>query len=286
MKLFILSNIVRLDEFAIKVWTVLLVFVGIYIVYGAAKLITLKQAEKKYSPIIQEKELALSFLNHEISEQNNYIKTLNLEVSNLTERGVQLIQTNNNLEGRIAGLNTQRELRYPFDVPTKGIVGSFAGTFGGNMYGMRHLGIDVWTTIENNGRTENNSGNPVYAACSGVVDNSDRLNGAITIKCDPIPSNYNVPDHNVDTYYAHMGNGVSKNLYIQATPGRRVQKGQLIGYQGNISKFFPNMRNVHLHFSVFGGLSEVDSKKGAYNPCLYIGGDCRTRGARFVTKYD
>lgn len=265
----------------VKIWLGGLVVLSLFVSYGIGRLVSIEEERERFVPIVEQKKTEIESLSFDVNQKEELIYDLNMEVGELIENTEVLNSRYTNLEGRVAGLFTQREQDFPLTVPSEGVVGSFAGTFGGNMYGMRHLGIDIWTTIENNGRIPGHKGNPVYAACEGVVNNMDRDNAAISIKCDPIPEHFHVPEHQVYTYYAHLGSAGNQALFIHVSPSRRVEKGQLIGYQGDLSKFFPEMRNVHLHFSVFAGLSEVDKKKGAYNPCLYIGGDCSRSGETF-----
>lgn len=265
----------------LKIWSIFLLAIGAFVVYGFGRIQTMEEERIKYSTILEEKTYAIENLNQEVGQKVGFIENMNSQLGELTDTKDSLFEENNNLKGQVAGLMVENNKEFPFIVPSNGTIGSYAGSYGGNMHGYRHLGIDLWTTTENNGKTGTHTGNLVYAACNGVVDNMDRANGAITIKCDPIPDHFDVPEHQVYTYYAHMGHAENKSLYIKVHPSQRVEQGQLIGKQGDISKFFPNMRNVHLHFSVFGGLSETDKKKGAYNPCLYIGGDCMYRGSEF-----
>lgn len=172
--------------------------------------------------------------------------------------------------------------KYPFATPTTGTLGHSAGSFGGKLYDMIHRGVDIWTTTSNHGAIPSHKGNPVHAACSGKVTNIFAPNGAIVILCDPISDNFDVPKkQGVYTYYGHMGHAETKQLYIEVKRNQRVEKGQLLGYQGDLSSYFPQMRNVHLHFSVFTGISEIDKNGGALNPCLYIGGNCNVAGSKF-----
>jgi murein DD-endopeptidase MepM/ murein hydrolase activator NlpD len=173
--------------------------------------------------------------------------------------------------------------RFPFIVPTTGVAGHQAGTFEGHLYEMTHRGIDIWTTTRNGGALPTHKGNPVYAACNGKVVSFVPENGGITILCDEIPATYKVPKHTgVYTHYSHLGNAITKQQHHGLKRGQRVAQGQFLGYQGDLSSYFPEMRNVHLHFSVFTGISEVDPNGGALNPCLYIGGNCQRQGESFT----
>lgn len=213
------------------------------------------------------------------NKSDDIVEDLNLTISSFEEKEKEYKREISDLNSKIAGAQTIRE--YPFSTPTKGILAKYAGTFGGNMNGYRHLGIDLWTTTKNNGMLPDHKGNPVYAACSGIVDNIDKSNGAVTINCDQIPNSFKVPEHKVYTHYAHLGNADTGELFINVHGSQRVKEGDILGYQGDLSSYFPDMRNVHLHFSIFTGLSETDKSGGALNPCLYIGGDCTEPGMIF-----
>ncbi len=242
-----------------------------------------EKAEGTFSAKASESQQQTQELLSSLAQKSQTINFLQAELSTITDRLHDLATENQKLGATVLGIQSEKEQLFPFQVPSNGTSGTFNGTFGGNMYGFRHLGIDIWTTTDNSGSTGTHRGNPVYAACSGVVDNRDPANGGLTIKCDPISHDYLLPSYEVYTYYGHMGNAISKELYHVVHPGKRIQMGELIGYQGDLSSYFPEMRNVHLHFSVFSGLSENDKRGGAYNPCLYIGGDCTKAGEVFKT---
>jgi murein DD-endopeptidase MepM/ murein hydrolase activator NlpD len=257
------------------------------------------------NPEAEQLRLQVNELQRQIATKEDELASLQLETDNYAEREEELMEDINGLRSRIAGISTRyfrdaensetlgssnssedrdQDSRHPFQVPTTGVVGSSSGGFRGNMYGMTHLGIDIWTSQANGGRIASGKGNPVYSACDGKVVNKRAPNADITIKCDEIPSRYDVPEHSVYTHYAHLGNAESKELYILVNRNDRVEKGQLVGYQGNLSSFFPEMRNVHLHFSVFTGISETDPNGGAINPCYYIGGNCQRQGEIFTVR--
>ncbi|MBN1331561.1 M23 family metallopeptidase [Candidatus Dojkabacteria bacterium] len=225
-----------------------------------------------YQAEIIQLESSLGIKDHKISNLTSQLQ------DSLNDKN-SLAMNNDELKEQIKGLSTKND--FPFGVPSTGVIGTYNGTFGGNMNGFRHLGVDIWTTTDNNGRISSHKGNEVFAACDGKVTRIDSDNGAITIACDRIPDNFDVPEREVYTHYAHLGNAETKELYISVARNQRVKKGDLLGFQGDLSSYFPEMRNVHLHFSVFTGLSETDKSGGALNPCLYIGGDCSRRGAGF-----
>ncbi len=267
----------------IKIWLVLLLFLVLLITAEVSVYLSQQRYRTKIANTIKEKselqtklQAQIETINFELGEKVEETETLATEKENLTEE----IQ---NLNGKIAGLTDQK---VPFVVPSNGLVATYAGTFGGNMNGMRHLGIDIWTTTKNSGILANHKGNAVYSACDGKVVGMDPNNAGLTIDCDEIDKSYALPAYKVYTHYSHLGHAETKELYNVVGVGTRVKAGQLIGYQGDLSSYFPEMRNVHLHFSVFTGISETDKKGGALNPCLYIGGDCSKVGQEFVVKKD
>lgn len=239
------------------------------------------QMAKEKDEIISQLRTELGEKNTSVTKKDGIITALRDRINKMVESNLSLSNEFNNLQTKVLGLTTIKQQAYPFQVPTNGFLGHYAGGFGGNMMGMRHLGVDIWTTMEKNGKVPGGIGNPVYSACSGIVENIDPANAAVLIKCDKISEEYDVPDHEVYTYYGHMGDAATKNLFIDIEKGTRVKKGQYLGFQGNLSSYFPEMENVHLHFSVFAGVSEADPKKGALNPCLYIEGNCSKQGSEF-----
>lgn len=219
-----------------------------------------------------------------IINKDNIIKALRDRINKMVESNLDLSNEYNQLQTKVLGLTTIKKQPYPFQVPTNGFIGSYVGGYGTNMNGMRHLGIDIWTSMENGGKVIGGIGNPVYSACDGFVENIEPKNAAIIIKCNKISKDdYDLPEYDVYTYYGHMGDSTTKNLFIDIKKGDKVKMGQYLGFQGNLSSFYPEMENVHLHFSVFAGYAETDPQKGALNPCLYIGGDCSKKGSEFQT---
>lgn len=192
----------------------------------------------------------------------------------------ELSGTISELNSQIAGLSIDNSSPFPFAVPTTGTVGSYASTYYVKQNGFHH-GIDIWTTTEKGGAITTHKGNPVFAACSGIVESLQPDNGGVTIRCDVIPNHYNVPKNKVFTYYGHMANAVTKEQYIYVKPGQKIRKGQFLGFQGDLSLFTPEMRNVHLHFSVFTGTHDAE---GSQDPCKYIGGNCTQAGQFFANE--
>lgn len=237
----------------------------------------------KKDKVIEELESKVKENEENVIKKDNIISALRDRVNKIFESNQVLSDDFNQLQTKVLGLTTIKKQTYPFQVPTNGFIGSYIGGYGGNMHGMRHLGVDIWTTMENGGKVVGGIGNPVYSACDGRIENIDPQNAAVTIRCNKISAEYDVPAYEVYTYYGHMGDVATKNLFIEVEKGDSVKMGQYLGFQGNLSSFFPEMQNVHLHFSVFAGLSENDPQKGALNPCLYIGGDCSKQGFEFQT---
>lgn len=241
----------------------------------------------QYSQTLGEYTETITFLQDQVVTMEETLAFYDTQTQDYSEEKQELLIQINKLKNKITNLNAEMEKlnsnNFPFQVPTTGTVATSNGFYGGVLYGMDHLGIDIWTTTANSGQLPNHKGNPVFAACNGVVVSFQEANGGMSIKCDLIDKTkgYDLPSYDVYTYYGHMGNGVTKQLYFQVAVGERVKAGQLLGYQGDLSSFFPNMRNVHLHFSVFTGLGETDPNGGAIDPCLYIGGDCQLVGYQF-----
>lgn len=244
----------------------------------------MRESREKYQQqLAQQQSEQMRLLN----EANSRATSLSLELEEKLHRISELSGDTEELNGRIAelneqiaGLSTDGNGLHPFAVPSTGTIGSQWSTFLGTYKDATHYGIDLWTTTENSGAISTNRGNPVYAACSGIVESFQTENGGVTISCDPVPDTFDVPARKVYTYYGHMANAVTKEQYIYLKPRQKVNKGQFIGFQGNLSMYTPGMRNVHLHFSIFTGYKE---SSGTQNPCAYIGGDCATVGKFFGT---
>jgi murein DD-endopeptidase MepM/ murein hydrolase activator NlpD len=244
-----------------------------------------------------EKNKDIALLNSTVANKDEQIYTLSQKAQEYEQQYTLTQGEVESLEGRVAGLSTELtevttkldEItttttdEYPFAVPTTGIVATFPGTYGGNMRGIEHWGIDIWTTTKNNGITPDYKGNAVYSVCDGRVTKLLPGNGAFRVLCDDIPEKYQVPAHTgVYVYYGHMGHATNGNLFFDLREGQRLTKGQFLGYQGNVSDVFPNTRNVHLHLTIWSGRYQpIAETGGPHNPCLYFGGDCTRPGSRF-----
>lgn len=229
--------------------------------------------KSSYNERIEQMDDTLYELDYKVQSKEDMIL-------NLMETKEELSSEINELNEHIAGLSTYDQNEYPFAVPSTGILGSYASRYMDENNGYYHLGVDIWTSAQNGGAISTHRGNPVYSACTGKVVSFQSSNGGVTISCYIIPSNFRVPARKVYTYYGHMANAVTKEQYIYVKIGDEVQKGQFIGYQGDLSMFTPGMRNVHLHFSIFTGSSEQSGHK---DPCKYIGGSCSEVGRFFTT---
>lgn len=264
----------------IKILVLLLVILGLVVTFEVGFYLSKEDGEIKINALDSVHKSTISFLSSELESSKNTAVNLTSRISALTRKEDSFESEISKLEGKVAGLEDKRQ--YPFNAPSKGIIGSHSGTFGGLMYGERHWAVDIWTSATDSGQIASHKGNPVYSACNGKVVRIFPDNAAVIIQCNDISSRYDVPKHTgVFTYYGHLGNRATKALFITVGNQQRVKKGQHIGYQGDLSSFYPNMSNVHVHFSIFTGNSESDNQGGSLNPCLYIGGDCSRAGGEF-----
>lgn len=175
------------------------------------------------------------------------------------------------------------ELLPPLLVPTKGIAGHKNFLYLPEI----HPGIDIWTNANGSGLDNQKQGNPVYAACRGQVIHYKPSNEEIEIKCDPIPDHYQdkVPSLNIKILYSHLGNGETGESFHSLKVGQKLEKGELLGYQGDKSSFAPENRIVHLHFGVYD-LSSRQSPPPPLDPMLYIGVNTHKVGQLFYTIHD
>ncbi|MFQ5493520.1 MAG: M23 family metallopeptidase, partial [Candidatus Dojkabacteria bacterium] len=125
-------------------------------------------------------------------------------------------------------------------------------------------------------------GYPVYSACSGMVIRVYQPNEEIEILCDVIHKDYKdiVPSLTVKTLYAHLGDAVTKERYHSLRVGQRVKRGELIGYQGNVSSIAPVNRVTHLHFGIY---DLTLPGRPTVNPEPYIGVSTTKVGQKFST---
>lgn len=173
---------------------------------------------------------------------------------------------------------TSEELMYPMIVPTNGIAGH------GNFLYLPdiHPGIDIWTNQNGSGLPGKKHGYEVFSACSGVVSHYKEPNEEIEIICDRISDTFKdtVPSLNVKILYSHLGDGETGESFHKLKVGQRVEKGELVGYQGHKSSFAPENRVIHLHFGVYD-LSGKKSPPPPLDPMYYIGIDTHKVGQIF-----
>ncbi|MBN1916021.1 hypothetical protein JW796_03470 [Candidatus Dojkabacteria bacterium] len=133
-----------------------------------------------------------------------------------------------------------------------------------------HPGVDIWTNTKGTGLNGTSRGYPVYSACSGKVIRIFLPNQEIEIQCDSLPIEYRdmVPSLNIKILYSHLGDGATKEVYHDLKLGQRLERGELVGYQGDISSFVPENRVVHLHFGVY----DLNIRR-PLNPAPYLGYD-------------
>ncbi|MBN2016012.1 peptidoglycan DD-metalloendopeptidase family protein [Candidatus Dojkabacteria bacterium] len=167
-------------------------------------------------------------------------------------------------------------------VPSEGIAPRSAFLFTGPLDDGGHEGIDIWTNLNGagmDGKTYG-KGNPVYASCSGYVRKVWEDNGDVTVICDTLDEYYKevVPSLKIKTLYGHMADQFSDEVYIYVHEGQRVNRGDLIGHQGNRCYWSPENRVVHLHFGVY---DITNTKQVPLDPTPYIGVSCTTLNQEF-----
>lgn len=170
----------------------------------------------------------------------------------------------------------------PLLVPTSGIAPRAFFLYTGPYEQGGHEGIDIWTNINGTGTDGKTyyKGNPVYAACSGVVSYRWDENGDVSIICDELNEIYEgvVPSRKIKTLYGHMADMQTRDVYIYIKKHQRVEKGDLIGHQGNLSFYAPENLMVHLHFGVYD-ISSYPQKP--LDPSPYIGVSCTKLNQEF-----
>ena len=175
-----------------------------------------------------------------------------------------------------------QEESYPLIVPTTGITPVHQFLYTGPNAEGGHEGIDIWTNSNGTGLSGEiyDKGNPVYAACDGKVSNVWEENGDVSIICDPLDQMFEekVPSLEVKTLYGHMADQFSDEVFILVAKGDKIQKGDLIGYQGNRCYYAPENRVVHLHFGVYDVRTAIHKPM---NPEAYIGVSCTTLNQTF-----
>lgn len=166
----------------------------------------------------------------------------------------------------------QRELceGAPFLLPSDGLIGLLwrdpAGPY--NVL-RRHSGIDIF----GDGKLGEV---PVYAAYEGYLTRLDNWVSAVIIQHDdPLE-----PGRTIWTYYTHMASGDGESYILDDFPpgtrGAWVERGQLIGYQGEYNGSSVRPIGLHLHFSVVlseddGSFKNESNAGNTLDPSLYLG---------------
>ena len=173
----------------------------------------------------------------------------------------------------------------PLFVPTSGITPSRGFLFVGPLSEGKHEGVDVWTNSNGTGMDGKtyHQGSPVYAACSGVVKKVWKENGDVSIICDELDEIYEdkVPSRHIKTLYGHMADrsANTNETFIYVHEGQQVNKGDLIGHQGNRCFWAPQNIMVHLHFGIY---DITKQQQVPLDPTPYIGVSCTTLNQKFV----
>jgi len=171
----------------------------------------------------------------------------------------------------------------PLLVPSSGIAPRAFFLYTGSYADGGHEGIDIWTNTAGKGMDNLTyyKGNPVYASCSGKVRKILPENGDVSIICDPLPEIYKdvVPSLYIKTLYGHMADKQTKDVFIYVKEGQYVNKGDLIGHQGNLSMYAPENLMVHLHFGIY---DITNVQQVPLDPTPYIGVSCTTLNQEFV----
>lgn len=139
----------------------------------------------------------------------------------------------------------------------------------------RHSGIDIFGDGEP-GEV------PVYAAYDGYLTRLDGWVSSVIIQHDdPLQ-----PGHIIWTYYTHMASeGGDSYIVADFPPGTRgtwVERGTLLGYQGNYSGSIRPV-GLHLHFSVVqseadGSFKNESDPANTLDPSPYLGMDVNIDG--------
>jgi hypothetical protein len=211
----------------------------------------------------------------------NFGKIASVEDENVSELKSAITGTgdeeykNINLTGySVKPVNITTSNSAPLLIPTNGIAANQKFLYDPVI----HPGVDIWTNVNGKGSYTASKGNEVYSACTGVVSHIFYPNQEIEITCEKLPDFYKdtVPSLNIKILYSHMGDGATKEQYHNLHVGQKLQKGEFVGYQGNISSFVPENRVVHLHFGVY----DLRTRK-PIDPSSYIGISATTLGIVF-----
>ena len=158
----------------------------------------------------------------------------------------------------------------PFLLPSDGFIGLLwrdpAGPY--NIL-RRHSGIDIFGDGE--------SGDvPVYAAYEGYLTRlDDWVSAVISQHDDPLE-----PGRAIWTYYAHMASADGDSYIVDEFPagtrGKWVERGQLIGYQGEYNGSGIRPIGLHLHLSIVlseddGSFKNETDSSNTLDPSPYFG---------------
>lgn len=130
----------------------------------------------------------------------------------------------------------------PFSFPTDGFIGYLWGDSFKPLH--KHQGIDIFAGTDT-GQT------PVYAPYDGYLTRLDSWKSSLIIRVPDDPLN---PGTQIWLYMTHLADQQGKSLiaadFPAGTQEKAVQRGDLLGYQGNYSGDPNKPTGVHLHFSI------------------------------------
>jgi murein DD-endopeptidase MepM/ murein hydrolase activator NlpD len=176
------------------------------------------------------------FLADVKGKESNYKKLL----STAQQQEAQINKEINDLEASLRGKGSPSKLKPVRGIlawPMDGVITQNYGNTGFTKLGYNfHNGLDIAAP----------AGTNIYAAADGVVNATGTGQAAygnwVTIK-HTLPSGKEIV-----TLYAHM-------ISFRVKVGQRVQRGDLVGYQGNTGNtsrlLYGPERGYHLHFTVF-----------------------------------
>ena len=130
----------------------------------------------------------------------------------------------------------------PFALPTDGMIGYL---WDDSFYPLhRHTGIDIFGPMEL-------GGTPVYAAYDGYLTRMVDWKSTVILRIPYDPLN---PENQIWLYYTHMADAEGNSYIVEEFPVDSfevfVEKGTLLGYQGNYSGNPSDPVGTHLHFSI------------------------------------
>lgn len=158
----------------------------------------------------------------------------------------------------------------PFVLPSEGFIGLlWRDPSGPYTIFRRHSGIDIFGDGELGTI-------PVYAAYDGYLTRLDNWVSAVIIRHDdPLE-----PGRTIWTYYTHMASGDGESFIVdkfpQGSSGVYVERGELIGYQGEYNGANIRPIGMHLHFSIVlsekdGSFKSESDSSNTLDPSPYLG---------------